>query len=398
MLKNGLSTLLAKEIPKSTRFIDPFAGSCAVVRHVAEKYSIEIIASDLQDYSKIIAGSILGRTQKLDLEKINIDWTEKAQKHYKNSKLFKTASVLENSQAEVISLVHRARMLCEVKSKVGPMWNAYGGHYFSPSQALGIDYLMKYLPSHEPERSLCLSSLIKTASKIASAPGHTAQPLQPKTVGNVNKLIIQAWKRDLFGLVKKELNITNEEYAKKMGGSYSIEALELLKDVREGDLVFLDPPYSAVQYSRFYHVLETIARGTCGPVEGVGRYPSLTKRPQSNFSNIGQSSSALEDLMKLLSEKGAKIIFTFPAGVCSNGLSGNIVKKISKKYFNIEDERNHVHGFFSTMGGNNTNRPAKVESVELLLLLTPKQMLEKKVIPVFESQESRGDKAQFTSV
>ena len=372
MLKNGLSDLLSQEVPKSKRFIDPFAGSCAVVRHVALNYSVEIITSDLQLYSEVIAKSITGRTEKIDLEKLNRDWILKARKSCKNSRHFIPATILERSPVDTVILVKKARVLCRKKSGIGPIWNAYGGHYFSPSQAIGIDYLMKYLPLEECERSLCLSALIQAASKIASAPGHTAQPLQPKDSGNVNNLIVQAWKRDLFDQVKKELEVINQEHGQKLGSSYTLEANETLKDVREGDLVFLDPPYSGVQYSRFYHVLETIARGECGPVEGVGRYPSLSDRPQSKFSNVGQSEEALNSMMKLLSERGAKVIFTFLEGDCSNGLSGDFVKKVSKKYFNIDEERGHVHGFFSTMGGNNRNRPSKIESVELLLLLTPK--------------------------
>ncbi len=372
MLRNGLADLLRKEIPKAKRFIDPFAGSCAVVGHVAEKYSIEVISSDLQKYSEVIARSILSRTQPIDLGPLEKEWIQKAEKSCERSKLFKLAKLLEDKTPNTVTLVKRARDLCTKKSNIGPVWNAYGGNYYSPSQALSIDYLIKILPKKEPDRSVCLAALIKTASKSASAPGHTAQPLQPKTTGNVNKLIRQAWERNIFEQVLKDLHEINGNHAKKIGRSFTLEANDLLQNTKHGDLVFLDPPYSGVQYSRFYHVLETIARGECGSVEGVGRYPSLLERPQSKYSNAGQSKVALENMMNLLSEKGAKVIFTFPEGKCSNGLSGDIVKQISKKYFDIEKEGEHIHGTFSTMGGNNKNRPAKMDSVELLLLLTPK--------------------------
>ena len=49
-------------------------------------------------------------------------------------------------------------------------------------------------------------------------------------------------------------------HAKQIGASKVADANKAAHQVREGDLVFLDPPYSGVHYSRFYHVLETIAR------------------------------------------------------------------------------------------------------------------------------------------
>ena len=95
------------------------------------------------------------------------------------------------------------------------------------------------------------------------------------------------------------------------------------------DLVIVDPPYSSVQYSRFYHVLETIARGTCGPVSGQGRYPAINERPQSSWSNKGTSQFALKMLLEKLSVTGCTVIFTFPSSETSNGLSGNAIIETS---------------------------------------------------------------------
>jgi len=372
MLKNGLSELLNQEVPSANRFIDPFAGSGAVAFHVAKNFEIEVILSDTQDYSIALGEGVLGNLKKIDVTSIKKDWIESSRGLTNRSKKYVSVCDVNNPE-DIIEFVFAARKNCELKSKIGPIWNAYGGHYFSPHQALGIDYLLKNLPKNPQQRRLALAALIRTASKLASAPGHTAQPLQPKSEGNVNKLIWSAWKRDIFDQVSTELENISSEIVLKAGKCRVIDVNNMVdKFVKKGDLVFLDPPYSGVQYSRFYHVLETIARGDCGPVEGVGRYPSLSERPQSKFSNVGQSKAALEDMLYKLSRKQANVIFTFPAGKCSNGLSGLDIKNVAKKYFDIEDERHHVHGSFSTMGGNNKNRPHKIDSNELLLLLRPK--------------------------
>lgn len=369
MLKNGLAKLLEQEVPKAKRFIDPFAGSCSVVTYVAQKFDKEVVSSDLQDYSKILAEAVLLRTGPVDIESLKKIWISKARDKYKSSKPYKNISSLESSKIDTRKLVKKARELCSTKSNVGPIWNAYGGHYYAPSQALAIDHLMKLLPEGEIERAVSLAALIRAASKLATAPGHTAQPLQPKETGRANILIKQLWSRDVFGQVEKELEAINDAYARKKGKAVTCEVLEMIKSLRNGDLIFLDPPYTGVQYSRFYHVLETIARGKCGDVSGVGRYPVLKERPQSKFSNSGQSLAAFDELMSQLAKKKVSVILTFPSGECSNGLSGALVKKTVSKYFKIVDEDAHVRGYFSTMGGNGNNRPHKVESKEMLLLM-----------------------------
>lgn len=372
MLKNGLSELLNQEVPKAKRFIDPFAGSGAVAFHVARNFDIEVILSDTQSYSAAIGEAILTNLRKVNLVSLKEEWLYPSRTAIAKSKKYISIEKV-SSEKDITNFVIEARINCENMSQIGPVWNAYGGHYFSPEQALAIDYLLKNLPRKTQLRRLALAALIRTASKLASAPGHTAQPLQPKMVGNVNKLIWSAWKRDVFDQVYIELEKLNAETVNKKGKCYVMDVNNMIeKFVNKGDLVFLDPPYSGVQYSRFYHVLETISRGYCGPVEGVGRYPALAERPQSKFSNVGQSKLALEEMLHKLSDKQATVIFTFPSGKCSNGLSGKDIRNVAKKYFDIEDERHHVHGSFSTMGGNNKNRPHKIDSDELLLLLRPK--------------------------
>jgi hypothetical protein len=125
-----------------------------------------------------------------------------------------------------------------------------------------------------------------------------------------------------------------------------------------------------VHYSRFYHVLETIARGQCGPVEGVGRYPPRQERPQSLFSLQTRAEDALSLLMERLAARSATVILTFPAGKSSNGLSGRRVREIARRHFGIDEQT--VNGRFSTLGGNGRHRPARQQSEEMVLLLVPR--------------------------
>src|SRR5208282_4532117 len=148
------------------------------------------------------------------------------------------------------------------------------------------------------------------------------------------------------------------------------DANEAAASIAEGDLAFIDPPYSGVHYSRFYHVLETIARGRCSDVSGAGRYPAADERPRSRYSLKSESSAALNDLFVAIASRGGKAIVTFPQRGCSNGLSGRIVIALAGNHF--KTEQHWVASKFSTLGGNNDHRNARRSTRELILVLRPR--------------------------
>jgi adenine-specific DNA methylase len=164
-------------------------------------------------------------------------------------------------------------------------------------------------------------------------------------------------------------------HAREKGQASVADANLAAESVREGDLVFIDPPYSGVHYSRFYHVFESIAHGNPGDVSGVGRYPDSEKRPFSRYSVKRGSKDALDDLFMKIAERKAKAILTFPRHACSNGLSGRAVKAKARRYFAVKEKQ--VESKFSTLGGTKVGkeigngRGARKKAYELILLLDP---------------------------
>lgn len=373
MLKNGLGDLLLEQADLFDRFVDLFAGGGFVSWFVAERIAKPVLAVDLQKYSTILCEAVISRTEPLDADALNKKWIAEAKRKRNASYLWKKAYHFSNEAIEIRSFVDQARILCETKSLIGPIWNAYGGHYFSPPQALTFDYLLDNLPDKKEERILCLAACIAAASECVASPGHTAQPFQP-TKG-AGKYILESWRRDPLERCKNNLGFLCPKFAKVSGSVITADAQNVISQLNSRDLVFIDPPYSGVQYSRFYHVLETIAR--CNKqisVSGVGRYPSLDERPQSKFSNISQAKDALKLILKGIAEKGSTIIFTFPSGDSSNGLSGDYIRAIASEWFQVED-KNTIEGQFSSLGGNNGNRKARTKSSELILFLRPKSVI-----------------------
>jgi adenine-specific DNA-methyltransferase len=365
MLQNGLGVLLTEELSKGGRFVDLFTGSGAVAWYAAMNHSVEVHAHDLQSYGVILANAVLGRTKPLDGLAIWEQWDKAARKIVSTSK----PPTFERLTQKIVKDMRTWSGSQEGRVITG----AYGGHYFSPLQAVWIDALRATLPTGNAERTLALAALIEAASKCAAAPGHTAQPFQPTR--SAKPFLKEAWDRDVSLRVKNSLLELAGYRAKVIGHAAVGDANKAAESLKKGDLVFVDPPYSGVHYSRFYHVLETIAQGQCGEVSGTGRYPSPEKRPRSKYSVGSESVEALDDLLETLASRETRVVLTFPNHDCSNGLSGSKVKKIARKYFTVEVQS--VKSRFSTLGGSGSGvagsegRAARHNANELILVLRP---------------------------
>ncbi len=365
MLTNGLGRLLDREIPKAKRFVDLFAGSSAVTRHVACRHDIPVLAFDLQHYSKVLAGAVLDRDHSLDADAIWSAWNKRARARF--------SKLIDVPAADAISATSVKKCRLWSAQQSGVIMRAYGGHYFSPTQAGWIDSFLETLPAKISEKNVALAALIDAASQAAAAPGHTAQPFQP--THGARKYLQTSWKVDLPSKILIGLKTLASIHAKQIGVSRVADANKAAQQMREGDLAFLDPPYSGVHYSRFYHVLETIARMECGDVSGVGRYPPSSERPRSSYSMKGEAIDALDDLLATIADRGGKAIVTFPDHECSNGLSGETIVDMSAEYFRITVKE--VDSKFSTLGGKvlpagKAGRGGRQYRSELILVLDPK--------------------------
>lgn len=369
MLQNGLGAALDAAMPNAVRFVDLFTGSGAVAHNIARRFAVPVLANDLQGFAASLAGAVVERTCATGVERWARPWLARGLVHTLGSPLYGRASAIQNRLAadQVDTLAVEARALC-AEAPDGTITKAYGGFYFSPLQSLLLDALRCSLPHGRSRSKVALAALIAAASKTAASPGHTAQPF--KANATAGPYLIAAWSIDLTSCLLQTLSAIDAQHALIAGKAAVRDAAAAAVDLKEGDLAFVDPPYSSVHYSRFYHVLETIARGTVGPVAGSGRYPDITDRPSSDYSFTTRAEAALSDLFAKIGNSGSSAIVTFPAGAASNGLSGDIVKELADVYFNIVEAK--VTSRFSTLGGDRKHRAARQDAAELILTLTPR--------------------------
>jgi adenine-specific DNA-methyltransferase len=364
MLRNGLGKLIDAEIGHFGRFVDLFTGSGSVAAHVAHKYAVPVAAFDIQAYSVAVTGALISRDRTLYSGPIWDKWVARATECYQNMRPLQ--HTVENKNDVLV-----VREWCA--SQKFPITQAYGGHYFSLSQALWFDAFRSTVPTNPAESCTAVAALIEAASHCVAAPGHTAQPFQPTPTAW--RFLIEAWNRDPVAYISRAFHELCLTKANVPGVATVCDANAAASTLNRDDLVFIDPPYSGVHYSRFYHVLETIAQGECGDVTGVGRYPDSNRRPKSRYSLKGQSKAALQELLSTMSQSGSTGILTFPDHACSNGLSGEQVRMLARDYFVVEDL--YVSSVFSTLGGHSLqreadkSRQARQTATEMMLVLRP---------------------------
>lgn len=367
LLSNGLGEELIQRSESASRFVDLFAGSASVAWFVARHSRIQVVANDLQHYSAALADAVLCRTRPANPERLLRDWLLIVDERRRSSSLWRGARELVRAPLDAQTIA-ASRELCLTPSAVGPCWNAYGGYYFSPDQALTLDFMIEALPSRRSDRALCLAAALSAATRCAASPGHTAQPLSPSVRGL--PFIASAWARDPIDVAEVALRRISTYFSQQRGRTVVGDALDLARRLRPSDVAFVDPPYSNAQYSRFYHVLETLARGTCGPVSGSGRYPPISERPQSEFSLRSRSLGAMGELISALAASGSGVVLTFPQYLGSNGLESEAIVAIAREYFSVDVRR--VSTEFSTLGGNGRTRSSRRRAGELVLSMHQK--------------------------
>ena len=163
----------------------------------------------------------------------------------------------------------------------------FGGKYFSHTSAKLIGYIRENIEHHrdnltEKEYSILLSSLVYSADKIANTVGHYDAYFKKYPIKNIFSLYpIKPIETD------KKIFIFRED------------ANRLAQDITT-DIVYIDPPYNSRQYSRFYHLLETLIKWDKQQLYGVAL------KPQSeNMSNYCRASAkdTLKDLIENLNAK-----------------------------------------------------------------------------------------------
>ena len=354
-----IARAISELAPGDGRALDIFSGSGSVAGYLARTRAVTAV--DVQEYARVLASAVLrpwrGTTQ--DVEGLAAEASRrtlallsqpalKALHDYEQQALSavtkqpeKLAQLLEHGSIEAASagalgasaslseLLRCAYVELSISARDAVLTRQFGGVYFGYEQAAVLDGLLGAIRS-VGERELidtALAATMRAASvTVTSVGNHFAQPVRPRDAhGELKQATLQgvarARTRDVQDLFLEQMTC----YARApetIAGSKAVTAdfrIFLTEAMDDVSVAYADPPYTRDHYSRFYHVLETMARGddprlsmvTTGDHVSPSRGLYREGRHQSPFSIRTQVREAFDGLFAGLSARGIPLVLSY---------------------------------------------------------------------------------------
>lgn len=225
----------------------------------------------------------------------------------------------------------------------------YSDTYFSKQQCIEIDSIRYAISKVQKNELQCLYlvALMHAMCVCQSTSGHFAQYLP---VGHPRLVKIRK-KSIWYEFTKKCDDFNSIVFNNYNNKCFNLHYAELFKteDFKKVKLVYIDPPYTGEQYSRFYHVLETICKYDNPKLAYKGLY--RTDRYTSPFSLRTKAFDEFDNLFKLLSQEEKTIVLSYSTkGILKEYEMEYLIKKHYKHCEIKRTDYNH-----STQGKGNIN-------------------------------------------
>jgi adenine-specific DNA-methyltransferase len=206
-----------------------------------------------------------------------------------------------------------------------------------------------------------LLALGNAALRVANTTGHFAQYLTPSAKNF--KRVTQQFGRSVFDEWLASLGSLQPSGTagwRRANVASRSDCDSLLRGIRSsGDVgvVYCDPPYTDYQYSRFYHVWETLVLYDYPEVTGVGLY--RPNRFATDFSLRSKVGDAFKALVDGVAATGADLVLSYPSNGLLHDVGGNPLDVLRGSYpkAKLAKEIEHSH---STMGASKGKATASV--------------------------------------
>ncbi len=319
--------------------VDLFSGSGVVAARLAERRPVTAV--DIQEYSRVLCSALLAPERLSPADAAELAGLARRSEHERAggalahlieheaacleaaaggeheslAELLESGSMLafERGEGPAPGALADALRAAGEGSSGGVMTRYYGGVYFSYRQALQLDCLVECVRALAPDEiDLALAAVIAAASESVSSVGSQfAQPVRPRdAAGSPKGALLNAVARkretdaiDAFG--RWAWRLANDGGARHASSALRADYREFLRACSEPvSVIYADPPYTRDHYSRFYHVLETLALGDTPAVSTtnlnggtrLSRGLYRAERHQSPFCIRSQAADAFTDL------------------------------------------------------------------------------------------------------
>lgn len=306
--------------PKDSRLYDLFGGTAVV--SAAFRNIIPVTCNDIQIYTSVLAKTYLENKEwnqfPEDFIQKTINEISSRIEEKINTYGFKFSYDQGINFNQFLELEKNQKLLIEenFNDEFHLFTKYYSGTYLSYNQCIEIDSIISILHSERIKNSflfnLCLSSLMFAMAYTTIGTGHYAQYREPEE-GNMEDILIYRT-RKVLPLFQKKLNELIEYFnqigATEFQHNYTTnDYLEILDNLEENAIVYADPPYQFVHYSRFYHLIETLVRYDYPEIGHKGRYRK--DRHQSPFCQKSNVEKAFIEMFERINNRRAKLLLSY---------------------------------------------------------------------------------------
>lgn len=320
-----ISENIHKYVSPGAKICDIFAGSGSVGAYLKDDYTI--VSNDAELYSSIISSSLLNTPSSNSLLKSK----ELFLKGYKlNYKLLLSPHEVEVAkEREYLSLDSTDNLVSLYKS-FPTIWNGldrsinykqlaksnrynlflyyYAGTYFGIEQSIQIDSIIKTIHevSDVETQNVLFSCLFYAMSEtVFSKDGHMAQPLNitknsSRHLKQRKRNVLTYFETKLDEFIEKSPISNSKERNKIFNKDMSVLLNDEEFNHQNIKLIYADPPYTDMQYSRYYHLLNVAARYNYPkPTILRGKFTKGLYTEGRNQSDLSKKSKAKDRLKEL---------------------------------------------------------------------------------------------------
>lgn len=356
--------------------VDLFAGACAIsggFGHLGK-----MVSNDIQGYSAVIASTYLRQANNIgnfdiislasEIVAARLDQLPLETRYPANPTL---------AEFNAIESANRALIRREFDYSHHLFTRVYSGTWWSGEQCVWIDAIREVLDTlltagtiEKSDFDFGLTCLMHAMAYTSQGTGHYAQYRDAKddvAMADINKYrrasVPAIFQRKFDPLL--EWNLTNV-----VDHGHELTALDYRECLAKVDtaVVYADPPYAFVHYSRFYHAMETVVKYDYPQIQHVGnamvkgRY--RTERHQSPFCIKTQVKGAFIDLFDGVKQSGSDLMLSYSnTGMIDiDELMALASSTFGNKYEVWFDHMTHTH---MTMGRRNDRSRQVRESLIL---------------------------------
>ncbi len=251
---------------------DLFSGTGVVAYNFKIKLEKKIIANDIQFYSYVQLKAILNNGK--NLKYLNYGGLEKFINKL-NSLKVKEGYFYKNYCPSDLNEFNRMFFTIDNAKKIDAI-------------RIYIEKIYKNNKINETEYFYALFLLLNSVDKCSNTAVVFEAYLKKFKNSAIKPIEIKTYENIKFNSIKYKV--------------YNQDALKLIKEIK-GDLLYLDPPYNSRQYSRNYHILETLVKYDNPKIKGKAGV-----RIDSFISGLSQKRTALLNMEEIIKEAKFKYI------------------------------------------------------------------------------------------